>query len=141
MMNKLQFIEDLQRKVFSLFDYVHDIDNYMVMEHWESHADLVEQNKRFKDDCDGYAMTVCELLIKNGFDRKDVLFVICETETGEGHAVAGVTIDDETYILENRYRHLYNWRDRTNYTWNYFMSFDKPGSWKKITNDKTNCIQ
>jgi predicted transglutaminase-like cysteine proteinase len=124
----------IQSKVFSLFDYVHDIDNYMMMEHWTSHAAAVNEGKRFRDDCDGFAMTCCELLIEAGVPRENILFIICKTETGEGHAVCGVHIDDTTYILENRYREIYDWKNRQSYQWIYKMNFAEPGVWRKITN-------
>lgn len=128
--------KQIHAKVFSLFDYVHDIDNYMMEEHWTSHAAAVNEGKRFKDDCDGFAFTCCELLIEAGVPREDILFIICKTETGEGHAVCGLHEGDVTFILENRYRQVYDWETRTNYQWMFYMNMDKLGVWHKITNDK-----
>lgn len=124
----------IHRKVWGLFNYVHDDKQYNVPEHWQSHAKAVNEGKQFYDDCDGFAMTCCELMMEAGVPKQNVLFVICTTETGEGHAVAGITINDKTYILENRFPRVYDWEDRKEYKWQYFMTFDQPGKWKEIMN-------
>lgn len=126
-------LQEFQTKTFGLFNYKHDDKNYGVMEDWRSHADLLAEGKEFTDDCDGYAFTVCETLIHKGVPKENVMFIICETETGEGHAVAGCTIDDVTWIIENRYRNIYNWKHRDGYKWNYFMKFDNPGQWHSVS--------
>lgn len=131
----LQYLKDLHNRAFRLFRYKHDDKNYQVMEDWRSHADLLAEGKVFVDDCDGYAMTICETLLNDGADPKNVLFVVCETETGEGHAVAGYTLGENTYILENRFSQVYDWQHRKNYKWNFFMRFSEPGQWYSITND------
>ena len=125
-------LQDLHRKVFKLFNYKHDIKNYQIIEDWRSHADAVNESKEFTDDCDGFAMTMCELLIEAGVPKEDVMFIVCETETGESHAAAGCTIDGETYVTENRYKQIYNWNDRKGYKWKYFMKFSEPGQWYKV---------
>lgn len=129
------YLKELQNKMHRLFRYQHDDRNYGIMEHWQSHAESVEKNEVFIDDCDGFAFTVCETLLKNGANPADVKFIVCTTETGEGHAVAGYTIGNKTYILENRFRDIYDWQTRTDYQWHYFMKFDTPGQWYDITND------
>jgi len=133
-------VEDLRRlhgKVFRLFNYEFDERNYGIMEHWQSHAQSVNENQEFTDDCDGFAFTCCELLIEQGVPRNDVLFIVCETETGEGHAVCGCTLGEHTYILENRYNRIYDWQHEpvADYQWKFYMRFDKPGQWYQITND------
>ena len=128
-------LSELHERVFDLFNYKHDDRNYGVMEDWRSHAQAVSQGLKFTDDCDGFAFTICELLLSSGVTPSNVMFIVCETETGEGHAVAGCTVGNKTYILENRYTSIYDWQKRDGYKWLYFMSFDDPGQWKKITND------
>lgn len=127
-------LEQLQARAFRLFNYEFDDRQYNVMEDWRSHADVLAEGKEFTDDCDGYAFTVCETLINMGAPKENIKFIVCETETGEGHAVAGYTLNDKTYILENRYREVYDWTERPGYIWNFFMKFDEPGQWYKITN-------
>jgi predicted transglutaminase-like cysteine proteinase len=131
-------IEELQRihnKVHNNFIYEYDEKNYGVLEDWRSKASLVNENKKFVDDCDGFAMTMCELMIEAGFDPGTVSFIVCETETGEGHAVAGYTDNQTTWIAENRYYNIYDWNDKPKYKWFYYMKFDRPGQWFKVNND------
>lgn len=131
-----QQLQDLHSRVFGLFHYQYDQHNYQIMEHWKSHAQAVNEGRAFTDDCDGFAFTCCELLIELGVPRQDVLFIVCETETGEGHAVAGCTLGENTYILENRYNRIYDWQKEpvADYVWRFYMNFQTPGQWFKITN-------
>ena len=133
-MKTLEELSNLHNKTFSLFIYKHDDKNYGVMEDWRSHSDAVNENKQFIDDCDGFAFTMCELMLEQGYDRDKVMFIICKTETGEGHAVAGYQLDGTTYITENRFREVYDWKDRPEYDWNFYMNFSEPGQWYEVTN-------
>lgn len=129
-----QIAQEVHEKVWNLFNYVHDDKQYNVPEHWTSHAKEVNEGKQFYDDCDGFAFTCCELLIENDVDRKDIMFIVCKTETGEGHAVCGVSTEETTWILENRYERVYDWNKRSGYEWMYYMKFDQPGKWYEIIN-------
>ena len=128
--------KEIADKVHSLveskFTYIHDDKQYMKNEHWTSHAEEVLQGDDFKDDCDGFALTCAELLITEGIDKKVVSVIYCETETGEAHLVCGIAVDGKTYILENRYGNVYDWKDKPKYVWKYFMKFDEPGQWFKV---------
>ena len=128
--------KEIADKVHSLveskFTYIHDDKQYMMNEHWTSHAEEVLQGDNFKDDCDGFALTCAELLITEGIDKKEVSVIYCETETGEAHLVCGIYSDGKTYILENRYGNVYDWKDKPKYVWKYFMKFDEPGQWFKV---------
>ncbi len=59
--------KEIADKVHSLveskFTYIHDDKQYMMSEHWTSHAKEVLNGDDFKDDCDGFANTCAELLI------------------------------------------------------------------------------
>ena len=129
-------LEKMHKRVWDLFEYEFDDRNYGLMEHWQSHADAVNQGEKFVDDCDGFAFTCVQLMLEAGHDPSKVYFIICSTETGEGHAVAGCSVDGRTYILENRHRRIYDWRDEApgDYTWQYYMQFDQPGQWWEVTN-------
>lgn len=133
---ELTNLEELHKKVFKLFNYKHDDKNYGVMEDWRSHAQLVNESKEFTDDCDGFAFTMCELMIEAGYPKDKIMFIVCETETGEGHAVSGCEIGGTTYIAENRYNYVYDWNSKPKYKWKFFMKFDQPGQWYQVTNDK-----
>lgn len=128
-----KLVEELQEKVFRLFSYRFDEHQYMVEEHWTSHADAVENNEVFTDDCDGYACTMAELLLRNGVPASDIKLIYCITETGEAHLVCGVDSLDDTYIAENRFRRVYPWQSKPGYQWKYMMTLDDKGVWKKIT--------
>ena len=114
--------KDIAKKVHALveskFTYLHDDKQYMQAEHWTSHADKVLAGENFSDDC----------------DKSDVSVIYCVTETGEDHLVCGVAVDGKTYILENRYDNPYDWKDKPKYDFKYFMKFDDPGQWFKVSN-------
>lgn len=150
-MDALKIAKDIHQKVHKSFIYESDEQNYQMSEHWTSHADDVykmwhqafadeienpDTEKRFKDDCDGFALTCAELLIVADVPREKVKIIICHTETGEGHLVCALDHENNTYILDNRYRFVYYWEEATRigYRWDYFMSFDEPGVWKKVDN-------
>ena len=95
-MTKLSKVKKLHKKVFQLFHYEYDEKNYLREEHWTSHADEVLENKDFSDDCDGFALTCCELLIRDGFDRSQVKAIICDTETGD--AGSGGYISNQRHL-------------------------------------------
>ena len=132
-MTKLSKVKKLHKKVFQLFHYEYDEKNYLREEHWTSHADEVLENKDFSDDCDGFALTCCELLIRDGFDRSQVKAIICDTETGESHLVCGVDIDETTYILDNRYDYVFDWSKKRDYTWRYYKVFSMMDKWFRVT--------
>jgi len=131
-MDVKEIAKEIHKKVWGLFDYVGDKRNYNKMEDWRSHASSVNEGKRFKDDCDGYALTCCELLIEAGVPREDVKMIVCQVENGGWHAVCGVDAEGTTYILENRYKKMYDYRDRKDYTFHHFMKFSDPGQWHKV---------
>lgn len=132
---QLILLEELHDLVFAKFNYVHDNKNYGVMEDWRSHAKAINEGKEFSDDCDGFAFTMVELMLEQGMNPSNVMFIVCETETGEGHAVSGCEIDGVTYIAENRFNYVYDWNSKPGYKWKYFMRFNKPAEWFKVTND------
>lgn len=123
---------NIQAKCWKLFLYVPDEINYLKEEHWASHAEEVNQNKTFEDDCDGFALTCAELLIEAGVPRDKVSVVYCVTETNEGHLVCGVETNNTTMILDNRYRKVYDWQERNDYDWILFMKFSERGVWRKV---------
>lgn len=134
-MKTLDDLKQIHEKVTKLFNYVHDNKNYGVMEDWRSHAESVNESKEFSDDCDGFAFTMVELMLEAGFPPEDVKFIVCETETGEAHAISGCEIDGVTYITENRFSYVWDWNSKPAYIFKYYMQFDTPGQWFKVTND------
>ena len=128
----LEIAHDIHRRVHQNFDYVHDQEQFGITEHWTSHADAVLSNRDFQDDCDGFALTCAELLIKQDLARDRVSLIVCRDETGQMHLVCGVDADYTTWVLDNRFDHVYPWQRRTDYEWMYFMKFDAPGAWFDI---------
>lgn len=96
-------------------------------DHWMSHADAVEAGEIFKDDCDGFAMTCAELLIRTGVDKEKTRLTMCKTETGEGHLVCVC----DGWVLDNRQRYIKRWDDLP-YEWISSMRMDEPGTWRKM---------
>jgi len=129
-----EIVNKVHSLVESKFTYMHDDKQYMQSEHWTSHAEEVLNGENFKDDCDGFANTCAELLIREGIAKDKVSVIYCVTETGEDHLVCGVDVDGKTYILENRYDNPYDWKSKPRYDFKYFMKFDNPGQWFKVNN-------
>jgi hypothetical protein len=50
------------------YTYEYDKIQYKKAEDWRSHADEVLAGKKWKDDCDGLAMTVIDLLCRDNYD-------------------------------------------------------------------------
>lgn len=129
-----RLFSDIHKKVHKLFTYVPDEKNYKLTEHWTSHSDDVNANRKFSDDCDGFALTCAELLIEAHVPRKDVYAIVCKTETGEGHLVCGAYDNktDSVWILENRYDKMYRRDKKSSYDWLFWMDFSDPGQWHKF---------
>lgn len=127
----LKIGREVHYSVLKLFKYEHDEKQYQQIEHWTSHADAVEKGETFKDDCDGFALTCADLLIRKGVPKDKISIVYCLTEGGGGHLVCGLYTDGTTYILDNRYDKVYPW-ESMDYTWKYFMKFDSSGKWYKV---------
>ena len=114
------------------FIYTPDREQFQLRDHWTSHAD--EIGKPWKDDCDGFAITCAELLLKAGYAKDRVSLILCKTETGGGHLVCGVIDNGDTFILDNRQRRVWSW-SLIKYTWVSQMKLSEPGTWRAIEND------
>lgn len=131
-----ELIESIHSKVSKLFIYTRDQKNYGKNEDWRSHAKTVNEGKKFKDDCDGFALTCAELILEQNVERENVHIIICQTETGEDHLVCGVDIEDKdkkiTYICDNRKIFVNTMDDMIGYKWKYFMTMSDLGQWYKV---------
>jgi len=122
-------IETTYNQVLNLFTYRYDSEQFPgVPDDWRSYADDVELGIPFQDDCDGFALTVAELLIRRSVPADSVSLAICETETSTGHLVCMV----DGLLLDYR-RPLFLAWDKANYTWYGYMKMSTPGVWKYIT--------
>ncbi len=121
-----QLAKDVFKQVKNLFIWQSDQENYNLPEHWKSYADDVEAGRAFRQDCDGFALTCAELLIRQGADPADVRLVFCRTETGEYHLVC---IADQM-VLDNRQRAVWHWT-QIRYDWISSMRMDNLGVWRE----------
>jgi predicted transglutaminase-like cysteine proteinase len=118
-------MQDVLDRVHKLFTYAEE-----AKEHWHCYADEVERGERFKDDCDGFAVTCAELLKRQGYTG--ISLIICLLEGGEGHLVCGVDDEKTTWILDNNYRVVRDWITLP-YTWKYKMDLEDPHKWYSIS--------
>ena len=98
-------------------------------EEWKSHAEEVDAGQYFYDDCDGFALTCAELLSRE--EKEGVSIIICKAQ-GIGHLVCGLTINGDTWILDNNKPYVYHWKEPRDYEWLYFMKLSEPGVWRKV---------
>src|SRR6185437_10229855 len=62
-------------------------------------------------DCNKYAIAKRAELIALGWPRTALLLAAATTEDGEGHLVLVVTTTKGDLVLDNRQRHIVEWRD------------------------------
>ena len=122
-------VEDIHWNVLTHFLYTPDkVIHPDFFDHWQSHADEVERGQTFRDDCDGFALTCAEILIRKGAESKDVKLIYCKTETGGAHLVASW----ESWILDNRQRFPMYW-ENIPYEWIKSMRLSEKGIWRKMS--------
>lgn len=76
--------------------YFGDPQNYGVPDYW------TEVRGRGIGDCEDYALTKRRLLLEAGVSHDVIFFDVCLDETGQGHAVLRVRLDDTDVVLDNR---------------------------------------
>jgi hypothetical protein len=122
-------LETTYNQVFELFTYLLDTTQFPeILDDWRSYADQVEQGIAFQDDCDGFAMTIAELLVRRAIPAETIRLVVCDVETGEGHLVCMV----DGYMLDYRRPLLSPWEEAP-YTWYMSMKMSEPGVWKELS--------
>ena len=122
--------EQIHSKVYALFNYRDDKSSYDVVEDWRSHADAVERGEEFTDDCDSFAVTCSELLAKANVPLDKISLILCRTEKGGMHLVCGLSTDETTLILDNRFPQVWAWDD--SYNWIKRVTADDPQHWKDV---------
>lgn len=120
-------IEQIHRKVLRLFRWAPDQETFDRWEYWSSFADDVQTDKPFVGDCDNFALTCAEVLLREGYDAEDVRLALCWTETGEYHAVCVC----KGIVLDNRRRFTVHW-GKLPYKWDKGMRLSEPGTWRNI---------
>ncbi len=77
-MNSYSLAERINSQVNASVTWMSDSEQFGVPEFW------CEARSGF-DDCDGYALLKRQVLLKSGFDRKDLHLACCWCETGAYH--------------------------------------------------------
>ena len=127
-----ELVEKVFKKVKDKFTYMSDIKQYDRMEQWDHWADAVEAGESFSDDCDGFAITCAELLLRKGAKPHEVALIICRLNNGEGHMVCGWSDEETTWILDNRSKAVHNWKFFPDYVWLSGMRLHEKGKWRRI---------
>lgn len=83
-------------------------------------------------DCDDYAVTKRDMLIRMGYAPSALLLTTARTERGEKHLVLVVSTDQGDLILDNRTDEVRDWRD-VRYTWETRQSSINPKIWQTVT--------
>lgn len=126
-MNELPLIKAVFRQVHQHFVWTSDQEVWSVPEHWTSYADEVERDEIFRDDCDAFAMTAVDILMRKGIEPENCYLATCWTETGEYHAVGIV----HGWLLDNRMRTLRPWSSIPGYKWHTSMRLSEKGTWRE----------
>lgn len=123
-MNNDSLIAATHSEALALFRWAPDQTTFGEPEHWLSFADKVELGQSFVGDCDNFALTCAELLIRRGVDPSLVRLAVCWTETEEYHAVCVA----DGLCVDNRLRRVIPY-DKLPYRWHKSMRMDRIGVW------------
>lgn len=125
---KWKEIDEVNRRINSQVQYVSDPEQFGKPDFWE----IVEN----QGDCDDYALTKRNELMKLGYSADDLRIATCWAEDefgnpgqGEYHAVLVIYTDFGDYVLDNRYEEVMPW-DQLPYDWHKIQGPDK--FWKYI---------
>ena len=120
----MQTVEQIFDAVRKHFIYTPEGEQFNVRDDWRHHAD--EIGSTWRDDCDGFAATCCEIAAREGYEDTDIMFAICTTETGGCHAVAII----KGMVLDNRQRSVWPFKS-IRYTW--IKAKTVGGNWREMT--------
>lgn len=123
-------LESLNREVNWLMEYANDLDTFDKLEHWKSHASLVNLNKKFIDDCDGSAWTKARLIQERGIVPDEDVKIVLVSYENKGHMIVVVTVEGKDWIMDNRYKWLTD-VTQPNYTYRASMKLSEEGVWRK----------
>ena len=120
--------EEIFYKVMRHFVWVSDKELHPTYwDHWDSYADEIERGETVKGDCDNFAMTCAELLVRAGIDKHLIRLAACQLWSGENHLVCIAA----GWCLDNTQRGVWAWNTMP-YTWISSMRMDEPGVWRKL---------
>jgi len=116
---KWKTITDINRQVNFAIEYLSDQENYGISDYWAI-------PKNGKGDCEDIQLMKQDLLKKQGIES---FMATCWTETGEYHAVLLVDTNKGTFVLDNRYKTVWNY-DELDYAWDKIEV--EGGKWVEI---------
>lgn len=101
----LSTVVGIYMALFQAFVYVPDIVQYGVADDRRSHADAVRRGEKFRDDCDGFALTCRNLMRAAGIPAGVVIVRLPKLAGGGEHMVCAFIdpADGMTKTLDNRY--------------------------------------
>lgn len=94
-MNSYSLAERINSQVNASVKYKTDLEQYSTPEYWVEAGTL--------GDCEDYALLKRQVLLKSGFERKDLHLACCWVETGEYHCVLLCRTDKGWFVLDNRH--------------------------------------
>lgn len=113
-------------------------------EFWKSwHTEIAATNGVFKDDCDGFALTMAEMLLQKGVKPEHVAICYCaiiedaRPNNKEYHLATKVFNPEDGfwYIMDNNVNRAQRRKNAGGYGWGFewisCMYADKPGDWVK----------
>lgn len=120
-------------------DYASDRDAVGVADDWRSHAQalLADPTARYRDDCDGSAITAAELALNAGLPADQVRIVLVDTQARGrpdmiDHMIcalgpAGV----DPWVIDNCHPEGPVRASQLPYTWGAGMRASEPGTWRR----------
>lgn len=94
-LNSYSIAERINSQVNDSVQYKTDLEQYSKPEFWKEAGTF--------GDCEDYALLKRQVLLKNGFDRKDLHLACCWDETGGYHCVLLCNTNRGWFSLDNRF--------------------------------------
>jgi len=95
MTNSYKLAERINSDVNTSVTYKTDLEQYGKPEHWVEATTF--------GACEDYALLKRQVLLKSGFERKDLHLACCWDETGGYHCVLLCNTDNGWFVLDNRH--------------------------------------
>lgn len=96
----LALLDQVNREGNALIRWTDDRAAWGVAENWDFPC---ENDSKFYDDCDSFALWKMRRLIELGVPSTPLLLTLGQAENGGGHAVLVVRTTTGDYVLDNRY--------------------------------------
>lgn len=145
MLKDTEIIRSVFDKVRGAMVYESDKRVFGKSEWWKSWSEEVKsEEKGLRDDCDGFALTLAEMLVEAGIPKENVAIVFCiafsGTEWEGGHLVTKVydRAKENWFIVDNvvpspTLRDVCHNSPSYKYEWISCMYANKPGKWENET--------